>query len=240
MLYHKTLCNEASGVENPPTHKSENEHRIHPVYKPAHFGDDKDWNHHVLWKIWDFTAVTMKNAVSWDVAPCRSCVNRCFGGGTYRLHLQSRKIGLHKINTAPHARRRHSSSRTVRHAQKQTIVRIYWNIRPSSTVGNRTSLVLTFFTRHYLPKYGPPAWNTLYNHQSTHSFRSRQSCIHHWLVLHHPRVALDVVVTRVASVVDQLSRHFIAYCYIPYEIKESNIIWFYSFLIRHTSQYYTY
>jgi hypothetical protein len=27
-----------------------------------------------------FTAVTMKNAVFWDVAPCRSCVNRHFGG----------------------------------------------------------------------------------------------------------------------------------------------------------------
>jgi hypothetical protein len=37
------------------------------------------------------TVVTMKNAVFWDVAPCRSCVNRRFGG-TYRLHLQSRKI----------------------------------------------------------------------------------------------------------------------------------------------------
>jgi hypothetical protein len=38
-----------------------------------------------------FTAVTMKNAVFWDVAPCRSCVNRRFGG-TYCLHLQGRKI----------------------------------------------------------------------------------------------------------------------------------------------------
>jgi hypothetical protein len=28
----------------------------------------------------------MKNAVFWDVAPCRSCVKRRFGG-TYRLHL---------------------------------------------------------------------------------------------------------------------------------------------------------
>jgi hypothetical protein len=37
-----------------------------------------------------FTAVTMKNAVFWDVAPCRSCVNRRFGG-TYRLRLQGRK-----------------------------------------------------------------------------------------------------------------------------------------------------
>jgi hypothetical protein len=35
--------------------------------------------------------VTMKNVVFWDVAPCRSCVNRRFGR-TYRFHLQGRKI----------------------------------------------------------------------------------------------------------------------------------------------------
>jgi hypothetical protein len=33
----------------------------------------------------------MKNAVFWDVAPYRYFVNRRFGG-TYRLHLQDRKI----------------------------------------------------------------------------------------------------------------------------------------------------
>jgi hypothetical protein len=33
----------------------------------------------------------MKNAVFWDVAPCRAYVNRRFGG-IYRLHLQGRKI----------------------------------------------------------------------------------------------------------------------------------------------------
>jgi hypothetical protein len=33
----------------------------------------------------------MKNVVLWDVALCRSFVNRRFGG-TYRLHLQGRKI----------------------------------------------------------------------------------------------------------------------------------------------------
>jgi hypothetical protein len=32
-----------------------------------------------------------KNAVFWDVAPCRYCVNRLVGG-IYRLHLQGRKI----------------------------------------------------------------------------------------------------------------------------------------------------
>jgi hypothetical protein len=38
-----------------------------------------------------FTAVTMKNAAFWDVAPCRSCVNWRFGG-MFRLHIQGRKI----------------------------------------------------------------------------------------------------------------------------------------------------
>jgi hypothetical protein len=37
-----------------------------------------------------FMAVTMKNAVFWDVATCRFCVNRRFGG-TYRLNLEGRK-----------------------------------------------------------------------------------------------------------------------------------------------------
>jgi hypothetical protein len=79
-----------------------------------------------------FTAVAIKNAVFWDVAPCRSWVNRLFGG-TYRLHLQGKKsaseepasaggcslhsflrnVGSHKIYTAPHLRRRHSSMNTA-------------------------------------------------------------------------------------------------------------------------------
>jgi hypothetical protein len=37
-----------------------------------------------------FTAVTMKNAVFWDVTPCGSCKNRRFGG-THHLHLQGGK-----------------------------------------------------------------------------------------------------------------------------------------------------
>jgi hypothetical protein len=68
----------------------------------------------------------MKNNVFWDVAPCRSCVNRRFGA-TYCLHLQGRKIcewkffypedgcdtflrnvGSRKIYKAPHPRRRRS------------------------------------------------------------------------------------------------------------------------------------
>jgi hypothetical protein len=40
-----------------------------------------------------FTAVTMKNALFWDVTPCGSCRNRRFGG-TYCLHHQGDKNRL--------------------------------------------------------------------------------------------------------------------------------------------------
>jgi hypothetical protein len=38
-----------------------------------------------------FTAVTVKNAVFWDVMPCGSFENRRFGG-TYRLHLEGERF----------------------------------------------------------------------------------------------------------------------------------------------------
>jgi hypothetical protein len=39
----------------------------------------------------DGIKITLKNVIFRDVALCRSCVNRRFGG-TYRVHLQGRKI----------------------------------------------------------------------------------------------------------------------------------------------------
>jgi hypothetical protein len=42
-------------------------------------------------------AVTMKNAVFWDVTPCGSCKNRRFGG-TYRLHHHCGKNQLARNN----------------------------------------------------------------------------------------------------------------------------------------------
>jgi hypothetical protein len=50
------------------------------------------WTKFTYVKFEVFTAVTMKNAVFWDVTPCKSCVNRRFGG-TYRLHLQGGSLG---------------------------------------------------------------------------------------------------------------------------------------------------
>jgi hypothetical protein len=40
-----------------------------------------------------FTAVTMKNAVFWDVAPCGYIINRHFEG-TFRLLLQLRRYNV--------------------------------------------------------------------------------------------------------------------------------------------------
>jgi hypothetical protein len=68
----------------------------------------------------------IKNAIFWDVGPCRSCVNPRFRG-KYHLHFPGTKIreretsvskwlqtespleNIPKIYTAPHPRRRHSS-----------------------------------------------------------------------------------------------------------------------------------
>jgi hypothetical protein len=92
-----------------------------------------------------FTAVTMKNAVFWDVAPYRSHVNRRFRE-KYRLHLQGSKIraheepmwaGSHKIYTAPHPRRQHSSTQCM---SIQAVLHKYvtWQQSPSCTT-NATS-----------------------------------------------------------------------------------------------------
>jgi hypothetical protein len=43
----------------------------------------------------EVTAVTMKNAAFWDVAPCGSCKNRQ-SGGTCSLHLQGKKYACKK------------------------------------------------------------------------------------------------------------------------------------------------
>jgi hypothetical protein len=60
--------------------------------------------------------VSMKNAVFWDVAPCRSCVNQSFGG-TYRLYLQGREIRERETSVSRWLQ-------TRRHIPKDGIIRI--------------------------------------------------------------------------------------------------------------------
>jgi hypothetical protein len=47
-----------------------------------------------------FTAVTMKNRVFWDVTPCGSCKNRCFGG-TSVVFLRSMRRLLVTASVVP-------------------------------------------------------------------------------------------------------------------------------------------
>jgi hypothetical protein len=49
-------------------------------------------SHSILVRFEVFVAMTMKNAVFWDVTSCGSCKNRHFGG-TYRLHHQGTRCG---------------------------------------------------------------------------------------------------------------------------------------------------
>jgi hypothetical protein len=72
----------------------------------------------------------MKNAVFLDVAPCGSRVNRRFGG-TYRLHLQGRKIrergtGLNKwLQTESPVEKTSSYIRTGRKGESSYILMLY-------------------------------------------------------------------------------------------------------------------
>jgi hypothetical protein len=74
-----------------------------------------------------FTVVTMKNIVFWDVGPCRSCkINRRFGG-TYRLHLQGRKI--RELGTSMSRQQQmsvHFTGSTRRHIPEDFILLCYF------------------------------------------------------------------------------------------------------------------
>jgi hypothetical protein len=78
-----------------------------------------------------------KNAVFWDVAPCRSCVRRCFGG-TYRLHLQGRNIRELCLQPSAHA----GSSLG------------YFSTLKMETIRSSETSVHTRSTRRYIPEDG--------------------------------------------------------------------------------------
>jgi hypothetical protein len=99
-----------------------------------------------------FTAVTMKNAVFWGVALCRSRVNRRFGGtycSIFRVEKPAseepvwaggcrffypedggntfiRNVGSHKTYTAPHPRRQHSSCFLFPSLNTNHIEKCFW------------------------------------------------------------------------------------------------------------------
>jgi hypothetical protein len=94
-----------------------------------------------------FTAVTMKNAVFWDVAPCTSCeINRRFER-TYRLHLQGRKI----------RKRGKSVSRWLQSAatcSRWFLARGYSTLKMEAIRSFETSVYFTGSARRHIPKDG--------------------------------------------------------------------------------------
>jgi hypothetical protein len=49
-----------------------------------------------------FTTVNMKNAVFWDVAPCRSCMSRRFGGTPTMEAIRFSETSVHTRTTRRH------------------------------------------------------------------------------------------------------------------------------------------
>jgi hypothetical protein len=90
-----------------------------------------------------FTVVTMKNAIFWDVAPCRFCVNQHFGG-MYRLHLQGRKINERGI----------SMSRWQRTESVSRWFLMDFSIPKMEAIRYSETSVHTRYTRHHIPEDG--------------------------------------------------------------------------------------
>jgi hypothetical protein len=80
----------------------------------------------------------MKNSVFWNVAPCRSCLNRCFGG-TYRLHLQGKKI----------LKRRTSSLQTPTHSG--SLLEYFSTLKMEAICSSETSVDFENIARRYNP-----------------------------------------------------------------------------------------
>jgi hypothetical protein len=87
--------------------------------------------------LWTFR--DLKNDVFWEVVPCRSYVNRCFGG-TYRVHFQGRKI----------RERGTSMSRWLQTESPVEVTQLYKN-RNGGRVGHKGNLFLPWKWRRYVP-----------------------------------------------------------------------------------------
>jgi hypothetical protein len=83
----------------------------------------------------------MKNSVFWDMAPCRSYVNRRFGG-TYRLHLKDRKIRVRRTSVSRWLQSAAGSS----HADFSTL--------KMEAIRSSETLVHTRYTLRHIPEDG--------------------------------------------------------------------------------------
>jgi hypothetical protein len=87
----------------------------------------------------------MKNAFFWDVAPCRSCVNRCVGG-TYYLHLQGRQIRERGTSVITWLQTSHAAHAGSSLADFSTV--------KMEAIHSCETSVYTRSTRHHIPENG--------------------------------------------------------------------------------------
>jgi hypothetical protein len=90
-----------------------------------------------------FKAVTMKNAVLWGVAPCRSDrLNRSFGG-SYRIHLQGKKIQREQV-----------AAELLLPAHAGSSLADFSTLKMEAIRSSETSVQSITSTRRHTPKYG--------------------------------------------------------------------------------------
>jgi hypothetical protein len=101
----------------------------------------------------------LKNAVFWDVAPCTSCMNWRLGG-TFRLHLQGRKIRERETSvsrwwTSVHigSRRHHIPENGILHSHRLENLKSYklvwFLLRPCATQSKSARFRCFFFLLYF-------------------------------------------------------------------------------------------
>jgi hypothetical protein len=79
-----------------------------------HYFFATEHNRLMLLKYQVFTAVTVKDAVSWDMTPCGSCKNRRFGR-MYRTIIRVKRIRSSETSLLPGASQRHIQEDSIIH-----------------------------------------------------------------------------------------------------------------------------
>jgi hypothetical protein len=91
-----------------------------------------------------FRAVTIKNTLFWDVASCRYCINRRFGG-THRLHLQGRR----KIREGGT-----SVSRWLQTKSGSSLADFFYSTLKMEAIRSSETSDYTISTRRHIPEDG--------------------------------------------------------------------------------------
>jgi hypothetical protein len=95
-MFRMNVSAPSSGLKNP---QARNQHKqVAAGWATSQMSSPPIEEHYIRFEV--FTAMTMKNAIFWVVAPCTSCVNQCFRG-MYCLHLHHSSVCSHLLTLVP-------------------------------------------------------------------------------------------------------------------------------------------